>query len=182
VFLADVQQWEGLFIEADADHFRRLANKYAVTDRIRVANAVVTPDNVEDLFADASVPAEPDVLSIDIDGRDYWVWEAIHAHRARVVVIEYNAALPVNRPLAQPRDHEEGWNGTDFFGASLEALRLLGADKGYRLVHTDLAAGNAFFVRSDVAGNRLPGAGLGAPVGRAQLLHARASPSSRPMH
>ena len=58
VFLADVQEWAGLFIEADGDHFRRLANKYAATDRVRAANAAMTPDNVEELFAGAGVPAK----------------------------------------------------------------------------------------------------------------------------
>lgn len=154
VFLADVQGWRGLFMEADPEHFHRLANKYAASSVVRVIDAVVTPENIEGLLDQGGVPAEPDVLSIDIDGADYWVWEAITSRRPRLVVIEYNAALGIERRRVQPRNCSGAWNGTDNFGASLAALTVLGARKGYRLVHTELAACNAFFVRDDLVGGR----------------------------
>ena len=91
------------------------------------------------------------MLSIDVDGQDYWIWAALESYRPRVMVIEYNAALPPGRQLVQPRGHREAWDGTDYFGASLDALCSLADRKGYALVHTDLAAVNAFFVRSDLA-------------------------------
>lgn len=156
VFLADVLGWEGLFIEPDEGAYPGLAAKYATAEGIRTVNAAVTPDNVEELFAQASVPREPDVLSIDVDGEDYWIWEAIEAYRPRVVVIEYNAVLPPGRQLVQPRGHHEAWDGTDYFGASLDALTALADRKGYMLAHTDLAAINAFFVRDDLAGEAAP--------------------------
>ncbi len=156
VFLADVLGWEGLFIEPDEGAYPGLAAKYATAEGIRTVNAAVTPDNVEELFAQASVPLEPDVLSIDVDGEDYWIWEAIEAYRPRVVVIEYNAVLPPGRQLVQPLGHPEAWDGTDYFGASLDALTALADRKGYRLAHTDLAAINAFFVRNDLAGEAAP--------------------------
>lgn len=151
VFLADVLGWEGLFVEADESDYQSLARKYAATDGVRTLNETITPGNIEDVFASAGVPAEPDVLSIDVDGQDYWLWEALDAYRARVVVIEYNPLLPAGRQLVQPRDRVEPWDGTNYFGASLDALCALAARKRYQLVHTDLAAGNAFFVRADVA-------------------------------
>jgi hypothetical protein len=157
VFLADVQAWRGLFIEADPEDFQCLANKYAANSLVRVIQASVTPENIEGLLDQGAVPAEPDVLSIDIDGADYWVWEAITSRRPRLTVIEYNAALGVERRRVQPRDHSGGWNGTDNFGASLAALTELGVRKGYRLVHTELAACNAFFVRDDLIGDHFPG-------------------------
>jgi tRNA (mo5U34)-methyltransferase len=75
-----------------------------------------------------------------------------------MIAIEYNAALAPGRRLVQPRDHTAGWNGTDFFGASLDALVALGEQRGYQLVHTDLSGANAFFVRKDLAGDRFPAA------------------------
>lgn len=156
VFLADVLGWEGLFIEPDEASYTDLSAKYAGIERVRTINSVVTPDNVEELFAGAGVPPEPDLLSIDVDGQDYWIWEALNAFRPRVVVIEYNALLPPGRQLAQPRGLAEAWDGTDYFGASLDAVCALGERKGYRLVHTDLAAVNAFFVRSDVGAEAMP--------------------------
>ncbi len=114
---------------------------------------MVTPTNIEEIFSRAGVPAEPDVLSIDIDGGDYWIWEAIANYRPRVVVVEYNSTIDPGRRLVQPRERTS-WDGTDFFGASLAALRALGESKGYRLVHTELTGLNAFFVREDLAGER----------------------------
>lgn len=153
VYLADVADWQGLFIEASPSFYRDLAHKYAASVGVRTCEAMVTPANVEELFKSADVPIEPDVLSIDIDGGDYWAWEAIVNYRPRVVVVEYNAAIDPRRRLVQPRERT-GWDGTDFFGASLGALRVLGESKGYRLVHTELAGLNAFFVRGDLAGDR----------------------------
>lgn len=153
VYLADIAEWNGLFIEAAPVCFRELEHKYAATARVRTSQAMVTPGNVEELFNRADVPTEPDVISIDIDGGDYWVWEAIVNYRPRVVVIEYNAVIDPRRRLVQPRDLG-GWDGTDFFGASVAALQALGESKGYRLVHTELAGLNAFFVREDLVGDR----------------------------
>jgi len=112
---------------------------------------MITPRNVQELFTASEVPAELDVLSIDVDGADYWIWEAVDAYHPRVVVIEYNSALDPCRRLVQPADLEGGWDGTSYYGASLGALRALGGRKGYRLVHTELSGVNAFFVREDLA-------------------------------
>jgi hypothetical protein len=158
VFLADVLGWAGLFIEPDPDCYASLAHKYARNQRISTLNAIVTEDNVGHLFTEAGLPEEFDVLSIDVDGQDYWIWAGLESYRPRVVVIEYNASLAPDRQLVQPRGHTERWDGTDYFGASLDALCALAQAKGYRLVHTDLGAINAFFVREDLAQDRFPSA------------------------
>ena len=156
VFLADVLGWDGLFIEPDPEAWGALQRKYAGTAPVRTVQSAVTPENVEEIFALAGVPAEPDVLSIDVDGRDYWIWSAITNYRPRVLVIEYNAALPVAERLVQRREHTAPWGGTNFFGASLQALVELGEQKGYRFVHTDLSGANAFFVRDDLGRDHPP--------------------------
>jgi len=150
VFLADVLGWSGAFLEADPAQHAVLAAKYAMNERVRTLCAAVTPQNVDDLFARLGVPAEPDVVSIDIDGPDYWVWRALERHTPRVVVVEYNGNLGADDALTVPADHG-GWDGTDYFGASLAALERLGRAKGYALVHTDLTGVNAFFVREELA-------------------------------
>jgi hypothetical protein len=151
VALADIAGWRGLFMEANPDTYHHLHHKYLWSDRVTTLHAAVTPENVQELFAQAGVPRRPDVLSIDIDGNDYWVWRAIDAYTPRVVVIEYNSGLDPDQRLVQPPD-TPGWDGTDFFGASLGALIDLAARKGYRLVHCELAGVNAFFVHTDEAG------------------------------
>lgn len=156
VFLADVAGWSGVFIEPDELSYAALANKYFTSDVVKTVREAVTPENIQRVFADAAVPREPDVLSIDVDGQDYWIWEALTSYRPRIVVIEYNAVLPPGRQLAQPCGYEAQWDGTDYFGASLDALSALAGRKEYRLVHTDLAATNAFFVRLDLADDLFP--------------------------
>jgi FkbM family methyltransferase len=157
--------WSGLFMEADPAKFAALQAGWSGAERVRTRQAEVTPDTIEGLLAAAGVPAEPDVLSIDIDSSDYYVWEAITAHRPRLVVIEYNASLPLDRALVQPLDPAARWDGTDHFGASLGAYERLAEAKGYALVHTDSAGVNAFFVRRDL----LDGSGL--PTGAAVRRH-----------
>ena len=69
-----------------------------------------------------------------------------------MIVIEYNSSCASGQELVQPREHSGGWDRTDYFGASIAALRRLGESKDYRLVHTDLTGTNAFFVRNDLPG------------------------------
>jgi glycosyltransferase involved in cell wall biosynthesis len=158
VYLADIAGWRGLFMDGDERFFAALQQKYRASDLVQTALAMVAPENVQELFAAAKVPPEPDVLSIDVDGGDYWIWEAIEDYRPRVVVVEYNSMLDPRRRLVQPADHEGGWDGTDYYGASLAAMRSLGERKGYRLVHAELSGVNAFFVREDLAKERMPDA------------------------
>lgn len=152
VFLADVMNWRGLFMESEKTSFEALRRKYGYNDRIRVMEVEVTASNINALLSDHGVPEELGVLSIDIDGNDYWVWEAIECVRPCVVVIEYNSSLPPDTHFVQPYAAVEKWDATDFFGASLGALCNLAAAKGYSLVHCDLSGVNAFFVRTDLAG------------------------------
>jgi hypothetical protein len=150
VALADVLGWSGLFLEADETNAVSLAWKYRDNQRVRTVNARVTAENVNDLFADNGVSDRPDVVSIDVDGNDLWIWSALARVRPRVVVIEYNANLDHTRPLVQPYDPDWVWPGTDWFGASLGALEVVAERKGYGLVHTELAGVNAFFVRDEL--------------------------------
>ena len=156
VYLADVAGWRGLFMEAGEEMFRLLQDKYAAQDGVQTIRARVTARNVEALFAQAGVPEEPDVVSIDVDGQDYWIWEAIEGYRPRVMIVEYNSAIDPRRKLVQPDEPDRSWDGTDRYGASLAALEALAERKRYRLVHTDLSAVNAFFVRADLAEHGFP--------------------------
>jgi hypothetical protein len=98
-----------------------------------VAHAVITAENVNGLFAAAGVPEQFDLLSIDIDGNDFWVWEAL-AYRPRVVIIEYNPRWGVTKSRTVRYDPARQWDGTVYYGASIKALVKLGARKGYDLV------------------------------------------------
>jgi hypothetical protein len=113
----------------------------------------VTAENINDLFNKYGVPAEFDVLSIDIDSNDYWIWKAIQGYSPRIVVIEYNASIPVAESRAVEYDPNLQWDGSNYFGASLKAMTDLGKQKGYTLIGCNSKGVNAFFVRNDLVNN-----------------------------
>jgi hypothetical protein len=122
-----------------------------------IQQAFITAENIEELFAKYRVPEHFDLLSIDIDGNDYWVWKAITKFKPRVVVMEYNAHIPPTESRTIPYNASFVWDGTDYYGVSLLALKKLGEEKGYTLLGTDAHGVNAFFVLNQlVPGNFAP--------------------------
>jgi hypothetical protein len=127
--------WTGLLMDGDPERVGDL-----------VQPEIVTAENVSQLFGKYDVPRAFDLLSIDIDGNEYWIWEAIRDYRPRVVVIEYNIFFATDVCKTMPYDAAHRWDKTMFHGASLGALHKLGREKGYSLVHTDSYTPNAIFV------------------------------------
>jgi hypothetical protein len=128
----------------------------------QVQREFVTVENLQALFTRYQVPQSFDLLSIDIDGNEYWVWKALRDFRPRVVVIEYNVFFGTAVSKTMPYDPAHTWDKTLFHGASLAALLKLGREKGYSLVHTDSYAPNAFFVSN----SELPEAAIDVPIER----------------
>lgn len=110
----------------------------------------INAGNINSLFKKYKVPKEFDLLSIDIDSNDYWVWKAIDAYSPRVVIMEYNSTIPPTESKTIKYDPHALWDHTNYFGASLLALQKLGASKGYTLIACDNMGINAFFVRNDL--------------------------------
>lgn len=150
--------WQGLWIECDEQAVARIRERFAAfvegKKRLRVEHATVSPDNIDDLLKRLVPCEEPDLLSVDIDGNDYWVWQAISARQPRVVMIEYNALWQPPISVTISYDPAHHWNRTAYFGASLKALEKLGASKGYNLVGCCFAGINAFFVRQDLCDDK----------------------------
>lgn len=108
----------------------------------------ITVENVNAIFAHHNVPHDFDLLSIDIDGNDYWVWRALQ-WQPRVVVIEFNAIFPVNVKCTVPYSPEFKHDGSDYYGASFALLCELGRQKGYVPV-CQLSDLNLFFVLEEL--------------------------------
>lgn len=150
ILLADAFAWSGVFIDSDRNECVALSTKYA-NGRVRVLQEHVTPATfTSDSLLLRGVPRAFGVLSLDVDGNDFWLWSALDSTVVpSVVVIEYNSSLDPRRALVQPYDSQRSWDGSSFYGASLGALCKLGHQKGYRLVHTELTGTNAFFVKTN---------------------------------
>ncbi len=148
--------WKGLWIEGDEVFCSEIETKFRTVIRngqLKIINRFITKDNINEIFTRGGVTGEIDLLSIDIDGNDIYVWDAIEVVNPRVVIVEYNAKFPPDIEWKQAYNPSHIWRGTDWHGASLKAFEILGRNKGYRLVGTNLRGCNAFFVRNDLAGD-----------------------------
>jgi hypothetical protein len=148
-----VEGWRGLWIEANAQACNAIKanfDAFLKEQRLTLTQSLVTAENINGLIEKAGFKGEIDVLSVDIDFNDYWVWKAIEIVSPRVVAIEYNAGLRPPMSLTVPYQPNRAGDGTNFFGASLEALVRLGRQKNYRIVGCNISGSNAFFVREDL--------------------------------
>jgi hypothetical protein len=151
-----VEGWRGLWLEANAQSCKGIAaifGDFLKDQRLLLRQSTVTAENINGLIESAGLKGDIDLLSIDIDFNDYWVWKAIGVVNPRVVVIEYNAGLRPPMSVTVPYDPNRSSDGTNFFGASLEALVRLGREKGYRIVGCNISGSNAFFVREELCGD-----------------------------
>lgn len=148
--------WSGVWVEADrpsADEAARVVGERDVT----IACVTVTPDAAPGILDRAGAAADLDLLAIDLDGIDYYVWRSLaRSYRPRVVVVEYNAAATPGTSWVQRYRPGRFWDGSRRFGASLDALDELAGSLGYSLVGCESHGANAFFVRDDVIAERLP--------------------------
>ncbi len=145
--------WSGLWLDGSPNNMSIINREFAPymrTGRLQAVQAFLTRENINALIGGAGFSDEIDLLSIDIDGNDYWLWEALEVVRPRVVIIEYNAVFRPPHKMVQPYDQSYTWNSSNYFGASLKALESLGTRKGYCLVGCSFAGTNAFFVRQDL--------------------------------
>lgn len=150
--------WSGLMIEgskAYAENATKYYNSHPkVQGEVKILNKFITKDNINSLFKEGEIEGEIDLLSIDIDGNDYWVWKAIDVVSPRVVIIEYNATFGKEKAVTIEYDssfmrldkHSSGY----YYGLSLKAAEKLGKEKGYHLVGCDSEGVNAVFVRNDI--------------------------------
>ena len=149
--------WQGLWLEGNKKQITKIHNTFAsFLERgvLNIKQTIVTRENINDSISGSSLPRELDLLCIDIDGNDLYVWDAITCVSPRVVVIEYNAKFPPPIKWAIDYDPQRVWDGTDYFGASLSSLTELAEKKGFCLVCCNITGTNAFFVRRDLVANK----------------------------
>jgi hypothetical protein len=153
-FLLMHNNWRGLIIDGDADLMaavRRsdLCWRYDLT----AVGAFITRENINDIFVKNGFTGEIGLLSIDIDGNDYWVWQAIHVVNPVIIVAEYNSVFGAEQAVSIPykpdfQRHRAHYSGL-YWGASLPAFCHLAEQKGYDFVGCNSAGNNAYFIRKD---------------------------------
>lgn len=160
--------WTGLLFDGNPELVRRGKAFYQANRSTYVAPpsfvcSWIKRDNINDLLRQNGFAGEIDLFSLDMDGVDYWVWEAITAIEPRVVVVEYQDIIGPERALTVPYAEDfDAWKypSTDgmpnFCGASLAAFVKLAKRKGYRLVGCNRYGYNAFFVKNGLGETQLP--------------------------
>lgn len=155
-----LQGWSGWWVDGGSyvDVYRKLFAQSIEEKKLVVAKSMISSENINSLVEDLGIPKEIDLISIDIDGNDFYVWKSLTVTKPRVVIIEYNSGYLPSMHFLQSESISV-WNGSNFFGASLYTLNELGKQKGYTLVCCDLTGGNAFFVRDDLVKDKFDHAG-----------------------
>ena len=148
--------WKGFWVDSN-EYFEKTVREHPDLGGgvLRTSRCFVTREQIAGLFENLGVPREFDLLSIDIDMNTYYIWEALAEYRPRVVVVEYNAALPSDVEWKVRYGADRVADLSHNFGASLKAYENLGRRLGYTLVGCDFTGTNAFFVRADLADEKL---------------------------
>ncbi|ADL55304.1 hypothetical protein [Gallionella capsiferriformans] len=152
-----LRNWRGVVIDGSENNIQDI-RKQDVSWRFDLQSicAFIDRDNINSLITSTGLHGEIGILSVDIDGNDYWVWDAINTVSPAIVVCEYNAVFGDLNALTIPYDPAfyvtQAHYTNLYFGASIQAVIELGKRKGYQLVGTNSNGCNAFFVRDDYAG------------------------------
>ncbi len=147
--------WSGLVIDGSEENVAAIKRDPVYwRHQLKAVCSFVTKDNIDSLIEGEGISGEIGLLSVDIDGVDYWVWQAISCISPAIVVAEYNSLFGPDRAVTVPYREDfvrsEAHYSNSYYGASLRALELLGGRKGYALVGSNSAGNNAFFVRRDL--------------------------------
>ncbi len=158
--------WKGLMLDGKEENIKSGRAFYAKhPDTLiwppKFVHSWITRDNINDLVMLNGMSGDIDLLSIDLDGNDYWIFEALDVVNPRIIVTEYQAAFGADSAITQRyiedfRITDSARAGMPRVGASLPALAKLAKKKGYRLVGCERLCFNAFFVREDIGQDVFP--------------------------
>ena len=152
--------WSGLVLDGGEDNIAAIRRDPIYWQHnLKAVQAFITRENINSLISEQGIAGEIGLLSVDIDGVDYWVWEAITVVQPAIVVAEYNSLLGPERAVTVPYDpafqRAKAHHSHSYYGASLAALVALGRRKGMAFVGSNTAGNNAFFVRRELLGGPL---------------------------
>lgn len=156
-----LRNWRGLVMDGSAEYINDICSQHIYWRHGLTAKcAFIDRDNINRLLKDSGMVGPVGLLSVDIDGNDYWVWKSIEVASPAIVVTEYNAVFGDIHPLTVPYRNNfqrtQAHHSNLYFGASLPAMIQIGRHKGYTFVGTTSTGCNAFFVRDDLAAKVTP--------------------------
>jgi hypothetical protein len=159
--LLELGNWRGLILDGDPRlEAEIIENEFYWRHDLLAKSAFITRDNINELLSGSGLAGDIGLLSVDIDGNDYWVWQAIDAVNPAVVVCEYNSVfgpdLAVSVPYREDFERRQAHYSALYFGCSLAALCFLAERKGFDFIGSNSFGNNAFFIRRDLGHPFLP--------------------------
>ncbi len=154
-FLLECFSWNGLVIDSDISHIKYIKNQnYYWRNQLITSCDFITKKNINLILQKNNSVGDIGILSIDIDGNDYWIWEEINIINPSIVIIEYNARFgyedSVTIPYNEDFNRKKIKEGNIYYGASLSALSKLAKKKNYSLICTNSNGNNAYFVKNEL--------------------------------
>lgn len=154
-FLLTHNHWSGLVMDGSEENINYIrADPIYWASNLKAHRAFITIDNINELLLSNGITGDIGLLSVDIDGNDYWVWDAINVISPRIVACEYNSQFGPTAEITIPYEanfvRDSVHYSKTFYGASISALTSLALKKGYSLIASNSAGNNIFFVRNDL--------------------------------
>jgi hypothetical protein len=153
--------WQGMVLDGSTRNIETLRASYFFWKHdLQAVAAFITAENIDALLAKAGFESDLGLLSVDVDGVDFWILQAVECVQPRILVVEYNSLFGPERIITVPYEADfqrtRKHHSNLYYGASLGAMTALATVRGYDLVGTNSAGSNAFFVRRDVRPESLP--------------------------
>lgn len=160
-FLLVNNNWKGLVFDGSEQNIGTIKSQdFYWRNDLTAIHAWIDRDNINQLIESAGFNGEIGLLSVDIDGNDYWVWQAITVVNPVIVAVEWNSVFGAEAAISIPYDpsfyRTDAHYSNLYYGASISAFEYLGKQKGYSLLGSNSAGNNLFFVRNDRLGNLKP--------------------------
>jgi hypothetical protein len=177
-FLLEKDNWSGFVMDGSDKNMAELKKgAFYWKHDLNALAEFVTVENINKLLSEGSKGWDGvDVLHIDIDGNDYWVWKDIEINPS-IVIVEYNSNFGIERAITIPYD--PGFYRTNahfsnlYWGCSLKALHCLASNKGYEFIGCNSAGNNAYFIRKDKMNSRVKQVSLEAGYVRSKYRESR---------
>lgn len=156
-FLLVNNNWRGLVFDGSERNVESIKKQdFYWRNDLTAVHAWIDRDNINQLINNAGLSGDIGLLSIDIDGNDYWVWQAIDVVNPVIVAVEWNSIFGSEAAISIPYDPKffrtTAHHSNLYYGASIAALEQVGQQKGYSLIGSNSAGNNLFFVRNDRVG------------------------------
>ena len=155
-FLLLNNNWSGLILDSSNENIENIKkNNFFWKFELEAIKSFITKENINSIIKNSKINKKKiGILSIDIDGNDYWVWKEINVIDPLIVIIEYNSTFgfekKISIPYKQDFERSKAHHSNLYWGASIEALKFLAKQKGYKFLTTNSAGNNAYFIKENI--------------------------------